>query len=287
MQLYHQISKIVKETSTLRVAVAFHDYETKTSWSYQGDSFFHSASTIKVAVLVGIFALVEEKKIDLASKVHVRNRFHSSIGQKLFKLDPSRDGCPSLYSSVGKLLTVSDLAYHMIVTSSNLATNLLIDLVGVEALNEKLAQIGTTGIELKRGVEDELAYEQGLNNRVTANGLIQLFAFFQESSYISTELKQEMLNILFDQKFNQGIPIGIPTELRNQTRFAHKTGEISVVAHDSGLVYLPDRKPYAIAILTEREPGVSKSRKAIQRLSRLIYKNFVASGIHEMSEDHE
>jgi len=96
------------------------------------------------------------------------------------------------------MLPVTELAYHMIVTSSNLATNLLIDLVGVNALQEKLKQLGVLGIELKRGVEDELAYKNGVNNLVTANGLLHLFRYLYEAKNISAELSQEMLQILLD-----------------------------------------------------------------------------------------
>ena len=234
---------------------------------------------------MGVFALADEGNFDLDSPVHVRNRFFSLANGEPFSVSQSRDGCPSLYSSLGKTLPVSELAYHMIVTSSNLATNLLIDIAGVEALQEKLARLGVQGVELRRGVEDDLAWEQGINNRITANGLLQLFRLLYSSQGISQELSGKMLDILFDQKFKQGIPVGIPTDLRGDTRFAHKTGEISTVAHDAGLVYLPGRKPYALAILTERVPGESKSRRAIQRLSRLVYKSFVRTDTGERAVD--
>ena len=227
--------------------------------------------------MLGIFALIEDGVLSLDSKVHVRNRFLSLVDNAPYRTQSSRDGCPKLYSSLGKTLPVSELAYHMIVTSSNLATNLLIDLVGVDTLQEKLKNIGGQGIDLKRGVEDERAFEEGINNRVTANGLLGLFRYLHEGDGLTDELSEKMLQILLAQKFNQGIPIGIPKEIREHTLFAHKTGEISTVAHDSGMIFLPDRKPYSLTILTERTPGKSKSRKAIQALSRLVYKSFINS----------
>lgn len=217
--------------------------------------------------------------------MHIRNRFLSLVDNEPYRVQSSRDANAIVYSALGKMLSVSELAYHMIVTSSNLATNLLIDLVGVEALQKKLEKMGVQGIELKRGVEDELAYDHNINNLVTANGLSKLFRYLYETNGISTELRDKMLEILLNQKFNQGIPIGVPAELRGDTKFAHKTGEISTVSHDAGLVFLPDRKPYSLAILTERIPSKSRSRKAIQRLSRLVYKNFISAEIHEVVSD--
>lgn len=74
-----QIKKILNETATVNVAIAFYDYETDTSWSFRGDTFFHAASTIKVAILMGVFAMVDQGVISLKSRVHVRNRFISAV----------------------------------------------------------------------------------------------------------------------------------------------------------------------------------------------------------------
>ncbi len=246
--------------------------------------FFHAASTIKVGILIGIFKLIEDGVLKLNSLVHVRNRFFSLVDNKLFQTESSRDGCPELYKSLGRNLSISELAYHMIVTSSNLATNLLIDLVGVKHLQQNLNSLQLTGIELLRGVEDELAWEKGINNQINADGLLNLFRFLYESKGISPELSKIMLDILLQQAFNNGIPVGLPIELRKVARFAHKTGEISSVAHDAGLVFLPERQPYALAILTERADDKSKNRLAIQRISKLVYDSFIRTSILEKKE---
>ena len=269
--LNHQISRIVKETEIRNTAISFFDYETESSWTYRGDVLTHAASTIKVAIMIGVFALVDDGLFALDTRVPVKNRFISMVENEPYTIEPARDTCPAVYASLGQTLSVGELAYHMIVSSSNLATNLLIDLVGIDALQEKLQKTGVQGVELKRGVEDELAFEAGINNRVSANGLSQLFQCVYESR------DSRMLRILSDQKFNQGLPVGIPPVLRKETRFAHKTGDISTAGHDAGLVFLPNRKPYSLAILTERTPGKSDSQKAIQRLSALVYSNFVHS----------
>jgi len=281
-----QVDRIVDETGTGNAAIAFHDYQTQTSWNYRGNVYFHAASTIKVAILAGIFALVDEGVIRLDFAVHVRNRFFSLVNNELYRIRSSSDACSSLYASLGKTLPVEELAYHMIVTSSNLATNLLIDLAGVSTLREKLDDMGVRGIDLGRGVEDELAFEERINNRATANGLSQLFSIMYENRGLCPESAKKMLQILSDQKFNQGLPIGIPPEQRKRTRFAHKTGEISTISHDAGLVFLPGREPYSLAILTERPPGKSNSWKVIQRLSRLVYRNFVDPGIQQDSPSY-
>ena len=76
-----------------------------------------------------------------------------------------------------------------------------------------------------------------------------------------------MLAILHRQQFRSGIPAGLPRE----ARVANKTGDISTVAHDAGLVYLPDRKPYAVAVLTEWEPSATGRSTTIAAASYLAY----------------
>jgi beta-lactamase class A len=76
-----------------------------------------------------------------------------------------------------------------------------------------------------------------------------------------------MLEVLHGQQFKSGIPAGLPRD----ARVAHKTGEISTVAHDAGLIYLPDRKPYALAILTEWTPSATGRSATIAAASYLAY----------------
>jgi beta-lactamase class A len=269
-----EIEELGEKAGASGIAIAVHDYETGEDFSYRGDEWFHAASTIKVAILVGVYAAAEDGLIELTSRVHVRNRF-ISVGDGLaYRVMASRDAGSDVQSQIGKTMRVRDLARQMIVTSSNLATNLLVDLIGIDRLQETLARHSIEGVELRRGVEDEAAYEQGLNNRVTAQGLVQVLRTIEEHR-LETEACREMLEILHAQEFRSGIPAGLP----EGTRVANKTGEISTVAHDAGIVYPPGRAPYVVAALTEWEAGSSGSRRDIlASLSRSIFAYLVGRG---------
>jgi len=170
------------------------------------------------------------------------------------------------------MMRVADLAVHMITTSSNLATNLLLDLVGLETVQRALDDLYVDGIDVRRGVEDERAFEAGINNRVTADGLVQLLRLIAEERAFSPELSREMLGILHAQEFRSGIPARLPAAVR----VANKTGDISTVAHDAGVVYPPHRKPYVVAILTEWAPEASGRSATIADISRAIYELLTA-----------
>jgi beta-lactamase class A len=267
--LRRQVQQIERESGSTAVAVSYHDYQTHTEWSYHGERWFHAASTIKVPVLLGVFAQIHEGRLALHSRVHVRNRFLSVVDGESYRVGSSRDANSAVHSMIGQTMGVGDLALHMIATSSNLATNLLVDLVGVETIQRTLAELRVGGVEFRRGVEDEKAFRAGVNNRVTAEGMLHSLRLITEERAFSPELSREMLEILHAQEFKSGIPAGLP----KTARVAHKTGEISTVAHDAGIVYLPDRKPYVLVVLTEFDSDEGDRKEVIARISRLVYKH--------------
>jgi len=266
--LRHQIEKIEKESGATAIAVALRDFESGLELHYHADRWFHAASTIKVPILLGVFAAIDRGELLPHSRVHVRNRFLSVVENIPFRVESGRDSNSAVHNAIGKMMRVDELAYHMITTSSNLATNLLLGVMGTDAVNETLKELHLDkGIELRRGVEDELAFEKRINNMVTADGLLRILVMLAEGKAFSPGLCRRMMDILHGQEFNQGIPARLP----KVARVAHKTGEISTVAHDAGVVYLPKRKPYVLVILTEWDPAVAGRSRTIAAISHSIY----------------
>ena len=269
-----EIKEIEKKSGAQAIAVALHDLETGLELRYHADRWFHAASTIKVPILLGAFAAIDRGDLLPHSRVHVRNRFLSCVEDIPFRVESGRDSNSAVHNAIGKMMRVDELAYHMITTSSNLATNLLLGVMGSEAVNETLRHLKVEkGIELRRGVEDELAFEKGINNRVTAEGLLRILVLLAQGKAFSPALSRRMMDILHGQEFNQGIPALLP----KGARVAHKTGEISTVAHDAGVIYLPKRKPYVLVILTEWGPAASGRSRTIAAISHAIYE-FLTQG---------
>jgi beta-lactamase class A len=261
-----QIEKIAEEAGAEQVGIAFHDYETHQSWSCHGETWFHAASTIKVPVLLGVYGAIHAGLLGEDSRVHVRNRFFSMVDGSRFRVE---DANSDVQRAIGRTLKVEELAHHMIATSSNLATNLLIDVIGLEVMQRVLAPLRLEGVELRRGVEDEAAWQAGINNRVTPNGLLQALRLIVEERAFSPEVCRRMLDILHQQQFRNGIPAGLP----EGTRVAHKTGEISTAAHDAGIVFLPDREPYVLSVLTQWTPDAGRRREAIAQISQNVFEH--------------
>jgi beta-lactamase class A len=265
----------LERTSGARaLAIAVYDTQTQTTFRRNGDRWFHAASTIKVAILLGVYASIHHGWLLTQSRLHVRNRFFSAVDGRPFRVLADRDANSEVHAAIGKMMRVSELALHMIATSSNLATNLLLDLVGLETVQRSLDELHLDGIDIRRGVEDERAFEFGLNNRVTADGLTQLLRLIAEERAFSPELSRDMLAILHAQEFRNGIPARLPRAVR----VAHKTGDISTVAHDAGVVYPEGRKPYVVAILSEWAPETAGRSATIAEVSRAVYEFLTSAG---------
>ena len=268
--LHEELESLALRNKVRAIGIALHDLETGFRFSLRGDRWFHAASTIKVAVLLAIFRATDEGRFRMDDSLHVRNRFFSVANRSLFRLSPDRDATPELYAAIGRTAKISSLADAMICGSSNLATNLLLDFVGVEYARAVLLEARISGVELRRGVEDHDAHEQGINNEATADGLLSLLSAIR-GDFLTPASKREVVRILLEQRFNSMIPAGLPPH----ATVAHKTGEISTACHDIGIVYLPEREPYIIAILTEFDPNTDGRRETVAAISKAIYRSLL------------
>ncbi len=266
--LNEELETLSSESKARVIAVALHDLESGLRFSLRGDRWFHAASTIKVAVLLAIFRAADEGRLRLDDSLHVRNRFISAADGSSFHLNRDSDAMPELYQAIGRTAKISALAEGMIASSSNLATNLLLDFVGVEYARNVLRDAQVDGVELRRGVEDYAAHERGINNEVTADGLVRLLSALR-GGFLSPQSKEQAISILLEQRFNSMIPAGLPAH----AAVAHKTGEISTACHDIGIVYLPEREPYVAVILTEFDSEGDGRREIVAAISEAIYRS--------------
>lgn len=266
-ELRRSIEQITADAKTAGVGVALRDFENDFQFQLNADRVFHAASTMKVAVLLALFRAVDEGRIVLDDPLHVRNFFRSAIDRSPFHLDHNSDGYPDLYRRVGRTAKLRDLADVMITSSSNLATNLLLDFLGVDYTRGVLRQANVAGLEIRRGVDDEKAFAAGLNNETSAQALVELFSVLRGGEFLSKESREGAIAVLLRQRFDSMIPSQLP----KHATVAHKTGEISTACHDAGIVYVPERQPYVIAILTEVNPDADVRRDTVARISKAIF----------------
>ena len=261
------IDRRVAATDSAQVAVAFLDLGSGASYFRNADTVFHAASTMKVPVLVEAFYAAREKRISLEQQLLLINQFASIVDGTPYALDAVVDGDSALYGLIGQRVPIRDLARRMITRSSNLATNTMVAVLGADQINLTARTLGVTRSLVLRGVEDQKAFDRGMINTMTARDLATLFAALERRQVAGEADTRDMLDILLAQEFNEKIPAGLPSG----TRVAHKTGEITAVSHDGGIVYPPGRSPYVIVVLTRGVRNGRTSAALIADISRIVH----------------
>jgi len=253
--------------SGAEVAVAFRTVDGRDELLIDPDKVFHAASTMKVPVMIELFRQAGKGALSLEEKLPIRNRFKSIVDGSPYKLSEGDDSDKEIYAAVGKSLTLRQLCEAMITVSSNFATNLLIERLGVEKIRNTVTRLGADGMQVLRGVEDQKAFDKGLNNSTTARALLVLFQKLATGQAVTATSDAAMIDILKRQKFNEAIPAGVPAG----TPVAHKTGNITRIHHDAGIVYAP--RPYVLVILVRGIPDQKVSAPLMSTISAAVYQH--------------
>lgn len=262
-----KINDLIAKSGAETVAVAFYDLSSGRELLINADLSFHAASTMKVPVMMEIYRQAAAGQLTLDDRVLVKNDFISIADGSHFSVSAADDSEPTLYNRIGQTATIRELMRLMIIASSNLATDILIERVQPARVMALMREMGARNIRVLRGVEDGKAFERGLNNTTTARDLMILLRRIGEGRAISKEASDEMVRVMLDQQFNEGIPAGLPKE----ARVAHKTGSITAANHDAALVFLPGHKPYVLVVLTRGLKDEARAHQLIADISRVIY----------------
>ena len=226
---------------------------------------FHAASTMKLPVMIELFQQAHDGKLTLDDTVIVTNQFKSLADGSPYTLSADEDSDGETYRAIGKPLALRSLCETMIAASGNLAANVLIERLGVANIKRTLASLDASGMEVLRGVEDQKAFDRGMNNTTDAAALATLLAALGRRRAVSPAASDEMLAILKRQQHNDEIPAGLPPG----TIVAHKTGWITRILHDAAIVYAP--RPYVLVVLTRGLDDRAAASRLIADISRVSW----------------
>lgn len=235
------------------------------------DKKFHAASTMKVPVMIELYKQAAQGRLDLNDSILLKNEFKSIVDGSLYSMDIGDDSDDIIYGRIGKKVALKDLMYSMITVSSNLATNVLIELVDAKKVTATMRELGAESIEVLRGVEDQKAYDMGWSNSTTARDLMLIMKAIAEGSAGNAEDCHAMVAILKDQEFNDIIPLYLPEDVE----VAHKTGVITGVHHDAAIVYLPDGRSYILVLLSKDLSDFERGTEQLAGISKSVYEYVV------------
>lgn len=270
--LREQVQAVI-DTVDGTIAVAYINLQDPSDTLFiQADEVFHAASTMKTPVLIEAYKQAQIGGMSINDSILVHNSFTSIVDGSSFSVERERDSGKEMHDHIGEFMPVREILYDMTINSGNLSTNVMIDRLGAQNVTRTMRELGAANIQVLRGVEDMKAFEAGLSNTTTARDLAVIFEHLANGNAVSQEASNDMIQILLDQRFTEMIPAKLPEGVR----VAHKTGWITGVVHDSGIVFLPDGQKYVLVILSKELTQNELGTVAGADISKIVFDWFVS-----------
>ena len=241
------------------VCVAFQDLITGEQFSIHGDRSVHSASTIKLLIMAELMDRVRLGEFSLEQKITITPEMKTGGDGILKELEP------------GHSFTLKEIMTLMIIVSDNQATNILIELLGMDAINTRGKALGLENTVLGRKMMDSEARKQGKDNYISANDMASILHAIYDETLIDQASSKLMLEILLRQQQNGRLQLYLPEEVP----VAHKCGDLDYLENDGGIVYA-DNHPYILVVLTSRMASNKDGREVIGILSKMVYDSILS-----------
>ena len=225
--------KIINKLESISGDVSFYykNLVTGDIIKYNEEKNMLAASLIKLPILVECFKQIKD----------------GSINKNEVFITKEEDKVPSCgalnYMQENLKVTLEDLYVLMIILSDNYATNILIDKLGIENINNTIKNIGLKSTILNRKMFDDEKAALGLENYISAGDLAYLLEKIYNKELIDKKSSEEMISILKNQRLNGKIPFFLQS-IKPKIEIAHKTGEDTNITHDVGIVF--DKEPFII-----------------------------------------
>jgi beta-lactamase class A len=220
---------------------------------------FPSASLIKLFVIQHLFTERAERLMDAV-------RFDRSQAVAGGILHVISDGAN---------FRLEDLAAFMLSVSDNTATNILIDILGMDGVNASARRIGALGTELRRKMMDFASARAGRENYTTASDVALVLAEILKN--------RRMIELLSVQKSSSGLPALLPFDDMDDAEavLAHKTGGLSGIFHDAGVFFYSSDPIIAVA-LTSGAPSRKEGHAFCASVGKIVYDAFFRCSAQRM-----
>jgi beta-lactamase class A len=238
------------------LGISVRDLKTGAAFDIRADEPFPTASAIKPAILLELFHQAEAGEVDLAAT--------TTPGA-------TRVGGGGVLQELSDHVTLTwrDLAVLMMAWSDNEATNLLIDKVGLPAVNRRLDALGLARTRLRRRMMDLEAARRGNENVSTPGELRRLMEAVYRGAGLSSARAADLKKVAAVRKWESSFRAPLPESLR----VLDKGGELEGVRCVTAVVDLAGR-PYSVAVMTAYLRHDDDGSEALRAISAALYETF-------------
>ena len=247
-----EIEKIISQMEG-SVCINFYDLNKNNVFSINGDKRVLSASMIKLLILAELMKKISENKFSLSDTIMIADSMKTGGDGVLKELN------------TGHHFTLKELATLMIIVSDNQATNILIDFLGMENINQLGKELRLKKTFLGRKMMDIEARKNGYDNYTCADDISSLLKLIYQEKLINEEASQLMLDILLRQQQGERLQRYLPSDIK----IAHKCGDLDNLENDGGIIWIGN-KAYILVVLTSGMPNL-QCKQTIGKISKFVY----------------
>jgi beta-lactamase class A len=234
----------------------------RTVWEHHPVAPHYAASTMKLPLLLAAYRSHDAGRLDLDTAVRVHNVARSQAAGR-YGLERTDDSDPEVWDRLGQDVSLRWLCRRMVVRSSNLATNLVLAEVGLDAVAAAVRATGASGVEVVRGIGDYAAQASGRANLVTADGLSRLLTAIADGHAASPATCTAVAEVLAANEVATDVRAGLPPG----TWVAHKNGWVDGVVHDAALVRPDDAAPFVLTVCTRTDWPNDRAHRLVATLA--------------------
>jgi len=224
--------------------------------NYNGEKIYPSASIIKIPIMIEALSKADDLQIPLLSKIKIKDSD---------KVDFSIITEQNLTQC-----TVLELITWMIIDSDNTATNVLIDLLAMDKINERINSLAMKDTKLQRKMMDFEAIKEGKNNYTSLKDMLVVMEGLYRGKIINKEVSKRAIDIMKNQRDNSMLK----RYITENVVVANKTGELDNLNNDVGIFYTK-RADYFIGIFVHKAQNNQKAHEIIGKLSKKVYDYFI------------
>ncbi|MDZ7706204.1 MAG: serine hydrolase [Trueperaceae bacterium] len=250
-----------------RTSLALYRFSDDMQYHHRSETTMPAASLIKLPILCAALAEVEAGRLSLEQRVRVTADDTVGGSGVLHALHP------------GVELSLYDLLTLMIVVSDNTATNMVIDLVGQDAINDwceahSLVHTELVGkLQLPDAKQNE-AQRRGERNATCAAEMLRLLVRLQRGRLLPDETTTTALEIMKKQQFHEAMGRYLPRDgglEPSPITLASKSGCLRGVWHDAGIVYRNGEPLYALVVMTTdaRDTSFGVEQEGVMLIAKL------------------
>lgn len=274
------------------IGIAARSFQSGEEILLNQDQIFPTASTFKTVLLWELYRQADQDRVDPAQRITIEDRHRVPGSGVVQDLD------------AGAQLTIRDIATLMMIVSDNAATDIIFDLLGKDAIQQAVTDIGMTSTSIPMGTwgllcglhnldpdDPSISYED-LKSRLkstdaawdcnalketpdnditTPRDMLHLHDVIERGEGLTAAGREGVLDIMKRQKLGERIPAHLPTGVV----CAHKTGSLKGVRNDAGIVYAPDGTSYAVAIFVKGASDGVAATRMVADVSKAIYEHYV------------